>query len=47
MNKQQALLLLKKNKDKLNRQQLRTIKGQIISGNITGAMKGLERVLGK
>ena len=29
----------------LSKQQYRTIKGQILSGNITAAMKGLDKVL--
>lgn len=38
---------LKENKKYLNRQQYSTIKGQIIAGDVTGAMKGLERLLNK
>lgn len=45
--KQNALLLLGEHRSMLSRQQTRTIKGQILSGNIDGAMRGLDKVLKK
>ena len=39
----QLYILLKKYKYKLNRQQYATIKGQIKSGNLEGAMKGIKK----
>ena len=44
---QKAFKELKKHKNQLTKQQYRTIKGQLIAGDITGAMKGLKRVLNK
>lgn len=40
-----AIRELKAHKDKLTQQQYRTIKGQILSGNVDAAMKGLSRIL--
>ena len=37
--------LLGRYRDVLSRQQLRTFKGQALSGNAAAALKGLERVL--
>lgn len=39
--------LLKDSKQHLTKQQYRTIKGQIIAGDINGALKGLNRLLNK
>lgn len=36
---------LKKHKESLTKQQYRTLKGQIIVGNKTAAMKGLKKLL--
>ena len=36
---------LKANRDKLTRQQLRTLKGQALAGDTAGAMKGLQKIL--
>ena len=47
MNTSEAMNHLKTHKKDLTKQQFRTIKGQIISGNIEGAMKGLHRLTGK
>ena len=44
---QQAFKELKKHKNQLTKQQYRTIKGQLIAGDITGGMKGLKRLLNK
>lgn len=38
---------LKENKKHLTKQQYRTIKGQLIAGDIEGANKGLNRLLKK
>ena len=45
MSTDQALKLLKSNMRNLSRQQVRTIRGQILSGNIEGAVRGLERMV--
>ena len=37
--------LLKQYKDQINRQQFRTFKGQILSGDTKGFVKGLYKVL--
>ena len=42
-----ALIRLKAARPKLTPQQYRTIKGQILAGYPVGAMKGLEKLLGK
>nr|DAV39050.1 MAG TPA: hypothetical protein [Caudoviricetes sp.] len=47
MTKQQALKFLKANGSKLSKQQYKTIKGQIICGDVTGALKGLKKVLSR
>lgn len=44
MNTQGAFYVLNTNKKNLTKQQYRTIKGQILSGDIEGAMKGLQRL---
>lgn len=40
-----AMELIKAHKDKLTRQQMRTLKGQCRAGDIDGALKGLHRIL--
>lgn len=47
MNTPEAITHLKSLKKHLTKQQYLTIKGQIISGNIEGAMKGLQKLTGK
>ena len=47
MNTSKAMNILKTYKKDLTKQQYSTIKGQILSGNIEGAMKGLCRLTGK
>ena len=47
MNTSEALNHLKTLKKQLTPQQFRTIRGQILSGNIEGAIKGLQRLIGK
>ena len=42
-----ALIQLKACKDKLTRQQFSTLKGQILAGDIDGALKGLRKILRK
>lgn len=37
--------ILKSNKENLTRQQYRAIKGQVLSGRVSDAEKGLQRVL--
>lgn len=41
----QAMLRLKAHAPQLTRQQYQTLKGQILAGDPTGAMKGLRKVL--
>lgn len=41
----EAMKLLKKYKYRLTKQQYRTFKGQILSGDINGFMKGLKKVV--
>lgn len=38
------LKVIKDNKAKLTRQQVKTIRGQVLSGDIEGARKGLKRL---
>lgn len=40
-----ALGRLLANKNKLTRQQYKTLKGQILAGNAEGAMRGLEKLV--
>lgn len=40
-----AAMNLKACKDRLTKQQYRTLKGQILAGDSDGAMKGLRRLL--
>lgn len=47
MNTAGAFYILNTNKKNLTRQQYRTIKGQILAGDIEGAMKGLQRLTRK
>ena len=42
-----AMMALKHRRKYLTRHQIRTIKGQILSGNISGAMKGLDKILAR
>ena len=42
-----ALASLRANRSKLSRQQIRTLKGQILAGDIIGAMRGLNRIIGQ
>ena len=42
-----AMKLLKHHKARLNRQQYRTIRGQILAGDGEAAIKGMERLLGR
>ena len=47
MKRSQALKLLKTHQSKLSRQQYKTIKGQILCGDVTGALKGLRKILAR
>lgn len=47
MTKGYAMRILNIYRAELSKQQYRTIRGQIISGNTAGAMKGLSRLVGK
>lgn len=40
-----ALMRLKAHRHRLNWQQYKTLRGQVLSGDDTGAMKGLDRIL--
>lgn len=42
-----AMKQLKAHREQLTRQQVRTLKGQILAGDIAGAMKGLDRLINK
>lgn len=42
-----AMTMLKSRSKQLTKQQYNTIKGQILSGNINAAMKGIDRILAK
>lgn len=42
-----ALITLKSFSRKLSKQQYKTLKGQIHSGDTEGALKGLNKILGK
>lgn len=42
-----AMLRLKENRERLTRQEVRTLKGQILSGNTAAAMKGLDKILNR
>lgn len=46
METRKALRDLKQHRNRLTWQQYRTIRGQIIAGDIRGAEKGLRRLLG-
>lgn len=41
----QTMKLLKANRCRLTPQQYKTIKGQVLAGDITGAEKGLQKLL--
>lgn len=41
----QTMKLLKANRDNLTHQQYKTLKGQVLAGNIEGATKGLQKLL--
>ena len=40
-----VMMLLKANRHRLTRQQIRTIKGQALAGDAAGAMRGLQKIL--
>mgnify|MGYP003307317287 CR=1 FL=1 len=40
-----AFIYLRGFRDKLTKQQYRTLKGQILAGDIDGAMRGLQKIL--
>lgn len=40
-----ALAKLGEQRSRLSRQQLKTLRGQILSGNISAAMRGLDKIL--
>ena len=42
---QAAMRALKGHRDQLSKQQYKTIRGQILAGDDTGAMKGLKKLL--
>ena len=41
-----ALTAIKASKAALNRQQMLTLRGQVLAGDIIGAMRGLQRIVG-
>lgn len=45
VSKKQAIELLKINRFRLSLQQFRTLKGQVVSGQIEAALKGLDTIL--
>ena len=42
-----AMMAPKQGRKYMTKQQIRTVKGQILSGNIIGAMKGLDKILAR
>ena len=42
---EEVMKLLKANRHRLTRQQIRTIKGQALAGDTAGAMRGLHKLL--
>ena len=40
-----VMMLLKANRHRLTRQQIRTIKGQALAGDAAGSMRGLQKLL--
>lgn len=40
-----TIKMLDKNKNKLTRQQYRTLRGQCLAGDVAGAIKGYHRIL--
>ena len=42
-----AMMALKQGRKYMTMQQIRTVKGQILSGHIIGAMKGLDKILAR
>lgn len=40
-----ALKEIERNKEKISKQQYKTLRGQCLAGDVTGALKGLEKVL--
>lgn len=40
-----ALIQLKATKDRLSKQQYKTLRGQVLAGDPDGAMKGLRKIL--
>lgn len=45
MDKQAALDAISAHRGELTRQQLLTLRGQVLSGDIKGAMRGLARII--
>ena len=43
----EALRAIKANAGNLTRQQMKTLRGQALAGDVDGAIKGLERLLGR
>lgn len=43
----ETMKLLEANRCKLTRQQFKTLKGQVIAGDIAGAEKGLQKLLAR
>lgn len=46
-NQKDVMSYLKQRKSKLTVQQYRTIKGQIVAGDVSGAKRGIDRVIEK
>lgn len=44
---QEALKKIRMNKQLLSTQQMRTLKGQVLAGDIAGAMRGLDKLIGR
>lgn len=47
MDAKEATITLRSYRSYLTNQEYRTIRGQIAAGDIVGAMKGLEKLIGK
>ena len=47
LSKEYLLNLLKENKNKIKRNTLKTLRGQILSGDFEGAYKGINKLINK
>lgn len=45
MSLKSFMILIRKNKHQMTRQQIRTLRGQALAGDIAGAVKGLNKII--